>query len=142
MADIQTFDDLKKKLLDQHHEQYTFFTRLVLSLSTASFSLLAAFNGSLLASAQFTALAKAAFPLLVVSMLSGVYVQYQIMVRPLDHLREAEQLTNKALAAGDPHTPILMRRIPSKGERFFFNAQVLSFLAAFCGLALYVFLRS
>ena len=139
MAQPLTFDELRKKLLDQHNEQYVAFTRLILTLATGSFSLLAALSGNFLSSAQYVGLAKAALPLLLVSMLAGVLVQHRLMLRPLHDLTEAEKINEKATAE-EKLDPVLLRRRPSLLERMFFRAQLWSFLVAFFFLAAYALL--
>jgi len=127
---------VRKKYLDQHFEQYVAFTRLLLSLATGSFSLLAAFSGNLLSSAQYVALAKTSFPLLLVSMLCGLFVQYRLVTRPLRDLAEVDRLLEHAERTGSQE-PIIHRRVPSRLERLFFQCQALSFLSAFILLVAY-----
>ena len=137
--EIQTLDDLEKKLLDQHHEQYLAFTRLILTLSTGSFSLLASLSGNFLSSAQYTGVAKTALPLLFVSMLAGIFVQHRIMMRPLADLNKAQFLAHKAESERSTD-PIKLRRQPSTYELLFYKIQMVSFLGAFIFLGTYALL--
>lgn len=138
-TELQTFEELEKKLLDQHHEQYLAFTRLILTLSTGSFSLLASLSGNFLSSSQYVGLAKTALPLLFVSMLSGVFVQHRIMTAPINDLNRAKSLVDKAALEGRVE-PIKLWRKPSKVERIFYRIQLVSFLSAFIFLGSYTML--
>ena len=134
----QDFASLEHKLLNEHHDEYAAFTRLILSLAVGSFSLLAALSPSLLASASADKLAKAAFPLLLVSILAGLLVQHRIMMNPQWHLELARKLISQR--APDDQGPIELRRRPSMLERWFYRVQVLSFLAAFIVLSIFMVL--
>lgn len=138
-TEIQTFEDLEKKLLDQHHEQYLAFTRLILTLSTGSFSLLASLSGNFLSSSQYIGVAKTALPLLFVSMLSGVLVQHRIMTAPINDLNRAKSLVDKAALEGKVE-PIKLWRKPTKVEQIFYKIQLVSFLSAFICLGAYTML--
>ncbi|HLP97305.1 MAG TPA: hypothetical protein VK149_02550 [Sideroxyarcus sp.] len=140
MAEPSDPQDFVKRTLDHHFEQYLAFTRLILSLATGSFSLFTALSGTLLSSAQYVALAKAALPLLLVSMLSGVLVQYRIVHRPLRDLEKFEMLRQDALVKGEIDMPILFRKLPSAIEQLFFRVQVASFVIAFILLSCYAVL--
>lgn len=91
MEPHQNFLSLEHKLLNQHHDDYAAFTRLILSLAVGSFSLLAALSDKLLSADAFLAFAKAAFPLLFISILAGLFVQHRIMMNPQWHLEEARE---------------------------------------------------
>lgn len=140
MADMSDPDDFKKRTLDHHFEQYLAFTRLILSLSTGSFSLIAALSGNLLSSAQYVLLAKVSLPLLLVSMLSGVLVQYRVVYRPLHDLEKFDKLQQEALSKGETETPILFRKLPSFVEQVAFRIQIGSFVLAFVLLSAYAVL--
>jgi hypothetical protein len=131
---VQTFFELEHKLLNQHHDHYVSFTRLVLSLAVGSFSLLAAFRQSLLSSERFEDLAWTAFPLLLVSILAGLLVQHRIMMNPIFHLRHAKALAD----ASTDEVAIEVRRKPSGLEMWFYRIQVLAFLFAFIVLSVYL----
>lgn len=133
-------DDFRKRTLDHHFEQYLAFTRLILSLSTGSFSLMAALSGNLLSSAQYVLLAKVSLPLLLVSMLSGVLVQYRVVYRPLRDLEKFDKLRQEALSKGETKTPILFRKLPSFVEQVAFRIQIGSFVLAFVLLSAYAVL--
>ena len=140
MNESRTPLDFRKRTLDHHFEQYLAFTRLILSLATGSFSLFAALSGTLLSSSQYVALAKAALPLLLVSMLAGVLVQYRIVFRPLRDLEKLEILLREAEVKGETEQPILFRKLPSAVEQLFFRVQVWSFVVSFVLLSGYVVL--
>lgn len=138
MSEYSDPEDFKKRTLDEHFVQYLAFTRLILSLATGSFSLFAALSGVLLSSTQYVCLAKVALPLLLVSMLSGILVQYRIVCRPLRDLDKFLQLQQGALERGEIDQPIFLRKLPSLVEKIFFRVQVGSFVLAFILLAFYV----
>ena len=140
MAEPSDPQDFVKRTLDHHFEQYLAFTRLILSLATGSFSLFAALSGTLLSSAQYVALAKAALPLLLVSMLSGVLVQYRIVFRPLRDLDRFQRLQQAALDKGETDQSIYLRKTPSLVEMVSFRVQVGSFVVAFILLSAYAVL--
>jgi hypothetical protein len=133
---MDNFTSLEHKLLNQHHDEYTTFTRLILSLAVGSFSLLAALSSNLLTNANSDAFAKATFPILLVSILAGLFVQHRIMMNPIWHLERACELVDQQ----NPNdaTPIKLRRNPSKLEYWFYRVQVLSFLAAFVVLSIFM----
>jgi hypothetical protein len=133
----QSFLALEHKLLNQHHDHYVAFTRLVLSLAAGSFSLLAVLGRNLLQGAGETELAKAAFPLLLLSILAGLFVQHRIMLGPQIHLADARAQLAEKERRGD-NSPIELRRRPSLLERFFYRVQMVSFFAAFAVLALFM----
>jgi len=141
MAEPSDPDDFRKRTLDHHFEQYLAFTRLILTLATGSFSMFAALSGTLLSSTQYVALAKAALPLLLVSMLSGVLVQYRVVYRPLRDLEKFDKLQQAALAQ-EKYEPIYFRKLPSSVERAAFRVQVGSFVLAFILLSCYAVLWS
>ncbi|MDD2850687.1 MAG: hypothetical protein PHY09_02165 [Desulfuromonadaceae bacterium] len=136
----QTFEELEKKLLDQHHEQYLAFTRLILTLSTGSFSLLASLSGNFLSSSQYIELAKVALPLLFVSILSGVFVQHRVTMRPLDTLNSAAEVNRLAIQQKETSSPIRLSQRPTFAERIFYRIQLFSFTGAFVCLGAYTLL--
>lgn len=134
--ELSDIDDFRKRALDEHFEQYFAFTRLILSLATGSFSLFAALSGTLFSNPQYVALAKSALPLLLVSMLSGVLVQYRLFLRPLNDLKMYELLRIKqGHKKAQSENLIIFRRIPSVVERIAFHVQAGSFVLAFILLA-------
>jgi len=134
----QTHFDLERKLLNQHHDHYVSFSRLLLSLSTGSFTLLAAFQDSIIEAAAKPIVAKVVFPLLLASMLFGVLVQHRVVMNPLRHLRDADALMQKAKDSGADE-PVILRRRPSVWERVFFWLQEATFSASFIVIAYFVF---
>jgi len=138
MNEVPTLFELRHKLLNQHHEHYVSFTRLVLTLATASFSLLAAFRESLLSSVGYSTFVTAAFPALLVSILAGVFVQHRIMMNPLWHLDEAHRLSADQEVKGT-NEPVELRRAPTSAEGFFYRLQLFSFVLAFILLAAFLY---
>jgi len=132
--------DLRHKLLNQHHEHYVSFTRLILTLATASFSLLAAFRDTLLSGAGYSGFITAAFPALLVSILAGVFVQHRIMMNPLWHLDEAHRLSNEQEKQG-ASDPVELRRKPTAAESVFYRVQLFSFVLAFVLLAAFLYVH-
>ena len=124
--------EFRKKSLDHHFEQYLAFTRLILSLATGSFSLFAALSGNLLSNIQYVSIAKVVLPLLLVSMLSGVLVQYRLLLRPLHDLDKLAALLE---IYKDQDNPIIFRKLPSAVEKLFFHIQINSFALAFIALS-------
>src|SRR5487761_128289 len=137
----RSFLSLEHKLLNQHHDDYAAFTRLILSLAVGSFTLLAALSVKLLTANEFASFAKAAFPLLLISILAGLLVQHRIMMNPQWHLEEARKLIAESEARGN-NEPIVLRRKPSILERWFYRIQVLTFLSSFIVLAIYLVVAS
>lgn len=134
----QTHLELEHKLLNQHHDHYVSFSRLLLSLSTGSFTLLAAFQDSLIDASAKTTASKLVFPLLLASILFGVLVQHRIVMNPLRHLRFADTQLKQAAEKG-PEEVVILRRRPSRSERVFFWCQEATFAASFVVIAFYVF---
>ncbi len=124
MEPHQSFLSLEHKLLNQHHDDYATFTRLVLSLAVGSFSLLAALSDKLLTATEFASFAKAAFPLQLVSILAGLFVQHRIMMNPQWNLEEARKLVADCEARGKAQ-PIVLRRKPSILERWFYYSLII-----------------
>ena len=140
MADPSDPDDFRRRMLDAHFEQYLAFTRLLLSLATGSFSLLAALSGNLLPGTHYPGLAKVVLPLLLVSMLAGVLVQYRVVYRPLRDLAKFARFRQAALDRGHTDQPIILRKLPSTFERMAFHLQIGSFALAFVFLSSFVVL--
>jgi len=118
-----SFNGLRKRLLDQHFVLYNDFSKLLISLSAGVLALLAAMNeihGTYIYSSA----------LLLTSLLSGVFVQYRIVKRPLNDLNRAAKLLQLQLASA-PDNPIELQRVPSYAERWMFLLQTHAFAAAF-----------
>lgn len=117
------FEQLRYKLLNQHFSLYVEFSRLLISLSTASLALLAALN-------EIHGANIAAFAMLLCSMIAGVGVQYRIVLRPLSDLDTAATLL-LLQQENETDSPALLRRSPSLTERWMFRIQVYMFVSAF-----------
>jgi len=93
---VQTPWELKKKLLDAHHDLYLKFTTLILSLSTGAIGLLTTFRTNWVGSLDtYLFLANLALGLLLVSFISGLIVQHRNMLRPLLHTRRVDEMIKK-----------------------------------------------
>lgn len=138
MAPVQSFFELEQKLLNEHHGHYVTFTRLVLSLAVGCFALLAALRETLIASATHLLFVQLAYPMLLVSILSGLLVQHRIMMNPIWHLDTAKARQEESVKTGDA-SPVELRRRPSAMERWIYRVQVASFVGAFLVLALYLY---
>lgn len=127
---MQTFSELEHKLLNQHHDHYVAFSRLLLSLATGAFALLAAFRTDVVLDSAYRNLALTAFPCLLVSVLAGILVQHRIMMNPIWHLDHARDLMKRAEA----DEPVEIRRRPSRLEMFAYRVQALAFIGSFLAL--------
>jgi hypothetical protein len=132
---MQTFDELEKKLLDEHHVEYKAFTRLLLSLTVASLTLLAAL---LPVVGSITTLSILCLLLLLASIASGIIVQHQIMMAPMQHLVSARAMSG-AVESNEDEQPLKLRRQPSKLSQRFYKVQVFTFAVAFVFLSSYAF---
>lgn len=136
---MQSFDELEYKKLEEHFVEYKAFTRLLLTLSVASLTIVSSTLGKVDAS-----FLKATIPFAVLqlcSVLSGVFVQYQIMMRPIQTLRQAAA----SIQQGQDHSPSSQQSTgrpmkaqgkPEKIERFSRNCQIASFSLSFVALVL------
>lgn len=127
---MQTPWELKKKLLDEHHDLYRKFTTLILSLSTGAIGILTTFRANWIGSTDnYVNLAKAAIGLLLVSFVCGLVVQHRNMLRPLLHTHRVEKMTAKAIEGGE-EGQIEIRREPDIKERIAYKVQIWSFYIA------------
>lgn len=130
---MQTFEELEKKLLDQHHAEHKTFTRLLLSLAVASLTLLAAL---LPIANTVNIMSVLCLLFLFVSIASGVGVQHQIMMAPIRHLEIARQ-ANLAAEEEGSEEPVKLRRPPSNLGWLLYKVQALTFAAALLFLSSY-----
>jgi len=129
--------EAQKKYLDEHYRQYVAFTRLMLSLATGSFSLLATFSDNFFSGSRHAALSEAIFSSLIMSMLAGIFVQHRIVLRPLRDV-SVLRLMLEENEGDSEQRPFIQRRLPFLAERIFFNVQMVAFLVAFILLAIYL----
>lgn len=130
---MQTFFELEQKLLNQHHAEFKAFTRLPLSLSVGSITLLIAVL-PLTQSIGF--LSKLSLLSLFGSVAFGVLVQHRLMMEPFDHLHHAQT----ALAVAEENqdeSPIELRRKPSITMQRLYKFQLGTFAFSFLLLATY-----
>lgn len=138
---MQTPSELKKKLLDEHHDLYRKFTTLILSLSTGAIGLLTTFRTNWIGSTDnCVALAKLALGLLLVSFISGLFVQHRNMLRPLLHTYRVDDIVSEAAGDGDGGQ-IEMRREPDIRERIAYKVQMWSFYIAVVSVVSYVLIN-
>jgi len=136
---MQTFEELEKKLLNEHHDLYVSFTRLLLTLSTGSLTLLVAFRGSTPLQTNDTSNITLilTWSLFIISIITGVLVQYRLMMRPLDDINNARISNENA----KDNQPIKLFRKPKKRDWVAFSIQVYTFIFAVTGMALYTMVK-
>ena len=128
---MQTFQELERKLLNQHYDSYSSFTKLLLSISVACITLLAtsSVTGNLMYSASLICL--------FLSVLFGVIVQHRMMMNPIYHLKQAQKQIEEA-SKHQTDGEIELRRKPSKIEQYSYRAQAITFVTAFLFLSIYL----
>ena len=131
---VKTFFDLQRQFLNEHHEHYCGFTRLLIALSVAFITVLAS-------SANMphpSLLVKTALVSQLLSLCCGLVVQHQIMHNPLRHLRQIEHAQAQFQASKDPaQAQQEVRRTPSRVERRGYQLQVASFVLSFLLISLH-----
>jgi len=138
---VQTPWELKKKLLDEHHDLYHKFTTLILSLSTGAIGLLTTFRTNWIGrSDNCVTLAKLALGLLLVSFISGLIVQHRNMLRPLLHAHRVDEKVNNA-TEDEEDGQLEIRREPDMKERFAYKVQIWSFYIAVVSVVSYVLIN-
>jgi len=138
---VQTPWELKKKLLDEHHDLYRKFTTLILSLSTGAIGLLTTFRTNWIDSSDdCVTLANLALGLLLVSFISGLIVQHRNMLRPLLHTQRVDEKVSKATEKGD-EGQLEIRREPDIKERIAYKVQIWSFYIAVVSVVSYVLIN-
>lgn len=129
---MKTFFELRKQFLNEHHEKYCAFTKLLVALSVAFITLLAS-------SPQSTTppswLLNGSLVFQLASLFFGLIVQHQIMHDPLKHLDQAEKLQALAQENEEEMDPIEIRRTPSLLERICYKLQVICFIVSFTLIA-------
>lgn len=142
---MKTLFELQQQLLTEHHDRYREFTRLLVALSVAFITLLAA------ATTVPSALVQASLLFQLLSLGCGLIVQHQIMLDPLYQLHEAESAqAHPQESAGrhshpaSPAQPVArtLRRRPSKKERVAYKAQLTCFVLSFVLITLHMLLPS
>ena len=117
------------KLLNQHVIEYRYFTRLLLGLSTGSLTALISFSKNIYPH-TYHLMFLFSLVMLFLSSVSGILVQYQLMVRPLDDAFELLQIDQKEFVK------IRLSSIPSKYETWAFRLQVWIFAFSFAVLGI------
>ena len=133
--------ELKKKLLDEHHDLYRKFTTLILSLSTGAIGLLTTFRTNWVGSSDTCLqLANLALCLLLASFISGLIVQHQNMLRPLLHTRRVDEMVAQAVEKGQEGN-LEIRLEPNIKERIAYKIQIWSFYIAVISVVSYVLIN-
>ena len=125
---VKTFFDIRKQFLNEHHERYCNFTRLLIALSVAFITLLVSSSAN---TTPPSWLAKWSLIVQLASLCFGLVVQHQIMHGPLKHLREAERLRDLAQGNEAEAEPTEIRRTPARLEQGCYKLQVLCFVVSF-----------
>ena len=125
---MKTFSDLQRQFLNEHHERYCNFTRLLIALSVAFITLLVSLSANITPPSWF---AKWSLIVQLASLCFGLVVQHQIMHDPLKHLQEAERLRELAQENEAEAEPTEIRRTPSQLERVCYKLQVFCFVVSF-----------
>ena len=133
--EVKFWFEIRQQFLNEHHEAYRGFTRLLITLSVAFIVLLAAAMDNLTTSSALLIKLSVSFQL--GSLLFGLAVQHQIMMNPLRHLERAQRQMETTQENGD-ESPIEIRREPSMKERVFYNIQLYSFACSFVLIAIYL----
>ena len=132
---MKTFSEIEKQYLDEHHESYVAFTRLLVMLSVAFITLLAAS-----VNVSDSPLFKASIACQLFSLLFGLVVQHQIMTGPIHHLRQAQSAQDLARPK-DNHggsEAVSTRRPPSKLNQLSYKLQLWSFALSFLLMSWYL----
>ena len=125
---MKTFFELRKQFLNEHHDRYCHFTRLINALSVAFITLLVSLSANITPPSWF---AKWSLMVQLASLCFGLVVQHQIMHDPLKHLQEVERLRDLAQENEAEARPTEIRRIPSQLERVCYKLQVLCIVVSF-----------
>ncbi|WP_300494698.1 hypothetical protein [uncultured Methylophaga sp.] len=136
---MKSFNEIEKQYLDEHHDDYRGFTRLLITLSVAFITLLIATMENLTSDSAFYVKISVTFQL--ASLFFGLVVQHQLMMRPLKQLKKAAILNQKALKFEDD-TQIEMLDQPSMIERISYMLQISSFLISFSLIAFYIVFKA
>lgn len=132
---MQTFDELEKKLLDLHHDCYVSYSKLLLSLATGGFAIVAVFLDTAPLPQITGDYLHVIHLLFLVSVLSGVFVQHQVMMELIRALNHAKESNERAIESGD-ESPIKVHRKPTEIEMGFYRLQAGYFGLAFVVLTL------
>jgi hypothetical protein len=126
--DLESYKKAREVFMKEHEEKYDSFTRLMLGLSVTFITLVVGLQSSDVG--QLPLVLKSAVFFHALSILSGVWVQYIVMVQPIDDLKRAYKLAED-VRDGKRKNPGWFDRPPSKTQTFFFNVQVITFIFAF-----------
>ena len=132
---MKTIEQLRKQYLDEHHEQYVAFTRLLVTISVAFLTLLA----TVIASEKMPSswLFRLSVSSQLISLVFGLIVQHQIMMSTINHLLEVEKAAEEAEAKGEGE-PVEMRRKPSTIQQIAYRWQLAFFVLSFVLVAGYL----
>lgn len=126
--DLESYIKAREVFMKEHEEKYDGFTRLMLGLSVTFITLVVGLQSSDFGQLSF--MLKSAVVVHSLSILSGVWVQYQVMAQPLYDLRRAYKLAED-VRDGKQKSPKWFERPPSKTQVVCFNVQVMTFIFAF-----------
>ena len=135
---MKTFFDIRQQFLNEHHEKYCAFTRLLIALSVAFITLLVSSSASI-TTPSF--LLKSSLIFQLVSLYFGLVVQHQIMHNPLRHLHQAEELQELVQENKEEEGPRELRRTPSPLEQICYKLQLTCFVASFLFISTHFVLR-
>ena len=125
---MKTFAELKTQLLNEHHERYVAFTRLLVTLSIAFITLLASSSAS--ANMPASWLFRGAVACQLFSLVFGLIVQHQIMIEPIHHLEDAERKLPSSREDWDGKA-IELRRPPRSTHQYAYKLQMAFFVLSF-----------
>jgi len=135
---MQTFEELEKKLLNDHGNEYKTFTRLILSLSIGTLAFLISFQKNIVdESALYGYLSLISLSGFFISSFFGVLVQHRLMMRPLKDLEQAKKRLSSQ--EGESDLPIRIYRKPELTERIFYKLQIILFLLSFLPLIFFLY---
>lgn len=123
----------------EHQDQYDNFTRLLLTLSVGFITLVIGLKSGV--ATTYPILLKTALILHSISILTGIWLQYCLVVQPINDLKKAYELLTETKNDTGAKSHIF-ERPPSKTQQFCFIIQIGSFMAAFCTLVIGVLVNA
>ena len=121
---MASFEEIREIQFKEHAVQYEHFTRLMLSLSVGFIAFTTALKGN---ETDISYLYQIGIAFHALSILFGVWLQYILVKRPLDELKEIYKIMNTLNYKQGQY----FASSPSRTEQFCFFMQISSFLAAF-----------
>ena len=134
-------DELSRDLVHLHFNEYKYFTRLLLALSTGSLTILISFQKDWVNSnSNYSLFAIFSLLILFLSIGIGVALQYSIMIHILDPIRLIQKRGEEILV-----NPYIYRELeallhPSLIQKIFYKLQIIFFLTSYLSLFLYIVL--